>query len=101
MRQAQFYAIIKPQRRQQFKIFQFKEGNNSKLEPITEAEHNFPIAFSILVYHSFEQIEQLLLAIYKKQNFYCLHVDKKVKHTFLKKVSKHDRNIDGASKRLT
>ena len=42
---------------------------------ITEDEKNFPIAFSLLVYHNFDQLEQLLMSVYRKNNFYCLHVD--------------------------
>ena len=47
--------------------------------PISAAEENFPLAFSILMYKDVEQFERLLRAIYRPQNFYCVHVDKKSK----------------------
>ncbi|XP_075259110.1 beta-1,3-galactosyl-O-glycosyl-glycoprotein beta-1,6-N-acetylglucosaminyltransferase 4-like [Convolutriloba macropyga] len=42
---------------------------------LTEEEKNFPIAFSLVVYHNFEQIEQLFMSIYRTSNFYCIHID--------------------------
>ena len=47
------------------------------LRPISVEEANFPLAYSLLVYQSAHQIEQLLRAIYRPQNFYCIHVDGK------------------------
>ncbi|KAK6187196.1 hypothetical protein SNE40_005275 [Patella caerulea] len=41
----------------------------------TEAEKQFPIAFNILLYKDVAQVEILLRAIYRPQNYYCLHVD--------------------------
>ena len=43
---------------------------------ITEMNHSFPIAYSILFYKELEQVEYLLRAIYRPQNIYCLHLDK-------------------------
>jgi hypothetical protein len=40
-------------------------------------EIDFPLAFSMLVYNDIEQFERLLRAVYRKQNIYCIHVDKK------------------------
>ena len=54
---------------------------------VTDLERSLPVAFSILVYHNFDQVEQLLLALYRKHNFYCLHVDKKAASDFKKKVN--------------
>ena len=45
--------------------------------PISEKEKKFPIAYSILLFKDVEQFERLLRAIYRPQNFYCIHVDKK------------------------
>ena len=42
---------------------------------LTDEEKNFPIAFSLIVYHNFEQIEQLFMSIYRTSNFYCIHID--------------------------
>jgi len=46
------------------------------LEPLNSKEENFPIAFSILMYKDEQQTRRLLRAIYRPQNFYCIHVDK-------------------------
>ena len=40
-------------------------------------EQEFPLAFSILMYKSSEQVERLLRMIYRPQNVYCIHVDRK------------------------
>ncbi|XP_062570789.1 beta-1,3-galactosyl-O-glycosyl-glycoprotein beta-1,6-N-acetylglucosaminyltransferase-like [Saccostrea cucullata] len=47
------------------------------VDPLTEEEKLFSIAYSILVYDKPEQFEILLRAIYRPQNFYCIHVDSK------------------------
>lgn len=45
--------------------------------PVTDEELEFPIAFSILMHENVEQVERLLRLIYRPQNVYCIHVDKK------------------------
>ena len=47
------------------------------MSSLTHIEAAFPIAFSILMYKDIEQAERLLRAIYRPQNIYCIHVDKK------------------------
>ncbi|ESP05524.1 hypothetical protein LOTGIDRAFT_103000 [Lottia gigantea] len=42
---------------------------------ISEEERNFPIAYNILLHTDFIQAEFLLRAIYRPQNYYCVHVD--------------------------
>ena len=44
-------------------------------QTLSRQELEFPLAFSILLYQDVEQAERLLRAIYKPQNYYCLHVD--------------------------
>ena len=44
---------------------------------LTQMEAEFPIAFSLLMFKDLEQAERLLRAIYRPQNIYCIHVDKK------------------------
>jgi len=44
---------------------------------LTDLERDFPIAFSLLMFKDVEQAERLLRAIYRSQNFYCIHVDAK------------------------
>ncbi|XP_041346982.1 beta-1,3-galactosyl-O-glycosyl-glycoprotein beta-1,6-N-acetylglucosaminyltransferase-like [Gigantopelta aegis] len=48
------------------------------LDNMTSEEENFPIAFSILMFKHVSQVERLLRAIYRPQNYYCIHLDKKV-----------------------
>lgn len=40
-------------------------------------ENDYPLAFDILVHKDVEQFERLLRAIYRPQNVYCVHVDRK------------------------
>ncbi|KAL8573981.1 hypothetical protein ACOMHN_029428 [Nucella lapillus] len=47
------------------------------MESLTEVERHFPIAFSVLAFKSAAQVVQLLTAVYRPQNIYCLHLDKK------------------------
>ena len=47
------------------------------MSSLTSIEAAFPIAFSILMYKDVQQVEHLLRAIYRPQNIYCIHVDKK------------------------
>ncbi|XP_059144081.1 beta-1,3-galactosyl-O-glycosyl-glycoprotein beta-1,6-N-acetylglucosaminyltransferase-like [Physella acuta] len=51
---------------------------------MTQEEEEFPIAFSILVFKHVEMVERLLRAIYRPQNYYCIHVEAKAdKEVFL------------------
>ncbi|KAH9524980.1 Beta-1,3-galactosyl-O-glycosyl-glycoprotein beta-1,6-N-acetylglucosaminyltransferase [Bulinus truncatus] len=47
------------------------------MSPLTREEMEFPIAFGILVAEDVEMAERLLRAIYRPQNYYCIHVDSK------------------------
>ena len=47
------------------------------MHSLSQEEYEFPIAFSIMMYKDVEQTERLLRAIYRPQNFYCIHVDRK------------------------
>ena len=47
------------------------------MSSLTQTEAEFPIAYSILLFKDPEQAEILLRAIYRPQNVYCIHVDKK------------------------
>ncbi|XP_070558291.1 beta-1,3-galactosyl-O-glycosyl-glycoprotein beta-1,6-N-acetylglucosaminyltransferase-like [Ptychodera flava] len=46
-------------------------------KPVTDEEIDFPLAFSIMIHTSAYQVELLLRAIYRPQNVYCIHVDRK------------------------
>ncbi|KAK7486326.1 hypothetical protein BaRGS_00022496 [Batillaria attramentaria] len=49
---------------------------------LSEEESNFPLAYSIIVYKEANQVLNLLSAIYRPQNVYCVHVDKKAQKSF-------------------
>ncbi|PVD27135.1 hypothetical protein C0Q70_12287 [Pomacea canaliculata] len=49
---------------------------------LTEEERNFSIAYSILVFKDAHQVTQLLQAIYRPQNVYCIHVDQKADQSY-------------------
>lgn len=48
----------------------------------SDAELDFPVAFTISVYKSAQLLEKLLRAIYMPQNIYCIHIDLKSSETF-------------------
>ena len=56
---------------------EFKDNRGYIMSSLTKLEGDFPIAFSLLMYKDIEQVERLLRAIYRPQNIYCIHVDKK------------------------
>ena len=56
--------------------------------PVNSWEESFPIAYGILVYHNFAQIEELFRIIYRPQNFYCFHVDVSAEESFKEIVSR-------------
>jgi len=56
-----------------------------KLKP--NRKNDFGIAYSILVYKGPIQIEQILRAIYRPQNFYCFHIDLKSSSDFVSALS--------------
>ncbi|KAL5016436.1 hypothetical protein ScPMuIL_006025 [Solemya velum] len=48
------------------------------VDSLTEEEQDFPVAFGMLVHKEIELVERLLRAIYRPQNFYCIHIDAKI-----------------------
>lgn len=54
--------------------------------PVSDEEASFPIAYSIVVYKDVEQLERLIRAIYRPQNIYCIHIDKKAPLHFVQAV---------------
>lgn len=67
----------------------------------SKEEMEFPIAFSMLLYKEAEQAERLLLAIYRPQNLYCLHIDRNSPshvHTAMAAIAKCFENVFIASK---
>ena len=55
----------------------FKTNRSYIVDSLTQEEENFPIAYTIMMYRDVEQSERLLRSIYRPQNFYCIHIDKK------------------------
>ena len=56
------------------------------MSSLTNIEVAFPIAYSILMYKDIEQVERLLRAIYRPQNIYCIHVDRKTSHDIYRAI---------------
>ncbi|KAK3105038.1 hypothetical protein FSP39_015825 [Pinctada imbricata] len=63
------------------------EKNMFIMSSLTDEELNFPLAYSILLYKDVSQFEILLRAIYRPQNFYCVHVDLKSEKNIYDAVS--------------
>lgn len=57
------------------------------MHPLSSEEAAFPLAFSIIMFRDVELFERLLRAIYRPQNFYCVHVDKKSASTVHRAVA--------------
>lgn len=55
-------------------------------KPVTKLEEEFPLAFNILFYQNVEQLERLLRTIYRPQNQYCIHIDKKTPDSVIETV---------------
>ena len=64
----------------------FLEMRRYILKPVSQEEAEFAIAFSLLVFKDAEQVERLLRAIYRPQNYYCIHIDAKSQRVFRKAV---------------
>ncbi|PVD26133.1 hypothetical protein C0Q70_13801 [Pomacea canaliculata] len=60
----------------------FQQEYGFIMSSLTEEERNFPIAYSMLVFKDAPQVLQLLQAVYRPQNVYCIHVDKKAAPLF-------------------
>ncbi|XP_029641998.1 N-acetyllactosaminide beta-1,6-N-acetylglucosaminyl-transferase-like [Octopus sinensis] len=52
-----------------------KRGRYITLKEVTKEEEDFPLAYSIVLYKEPDQVENLLRAIYRPHNYYCIHVD--------------------------
>jgi hypothetical protein len=79
----------------------FKDAYNYKNFIASEEELDFPIAYTILTYKDAFQTEELLRAIYRPQNIYCIHVDKSASvsvHDAISSISKCFPNVFISSK---
>ncbi|XP_028414418.1 N-acetyllactosaminide beta-1,6-N-acetylglucosaminyl-transferase-like isoform X3 [Dendronephthya gigantea] len=66
----------------------FKNERGYVMKALSENEAEFPIGYAINIYKDIEQFERLLRAIYRPQNYYCIHVDKKSPDVFHRAVEK-------------
>ncbi|XP_059156034.1 beta-1,3-galactosyl-O-glycosyl-glycoprotein beta-1,6-N-acetylglucosaminyltransferase-like [Physella acuta] len=57
------------------------------MSSLTLEEEEFPIAYTIMAYKDSEMVERLLRAIYRPQNYYCIHVDLKSEESFYSAIS--------------
>ena len=57
----------------------FLEERKFVRQPVSEEELQFPIAYTIMAYKDAFQVERLLRAIYRPQNLYCIHLDRRYK----------------------
>ena len=61
---------------------------------ISDLEKDFPLAFSLVVYDSPQQVLRLLRLLYRPQNAYCIHYDSKSPHKeFYESVARCFSNI--------
>ncbi|XP_063724908.1 beta-1,3-galactosyl-O-glycosyl-glycoprotein beta-1,6-N-acetylglucosaminyltransferase 4-like isoform X2 [Symsagittifera roscoffensis] len=54
----------------------------------SEVERRWRVAYGILVYKNVDQVEQLLMSIYRQHNFHCIHVDSKATPTFKRQMER-------------
>ncbi|XP_059174353.1 beta-1,3-galactosyl-O-glycosyl-glycoprotein beta-1,6-N-acetylglucosaminyltransferase-like [Physella acuta] len=66
---------------------EFKTARGYVTCSMTQEEQEFPIAYSILVFKDVEMVDKLFRAIYRPQNYYCIHVDAKADKDFFLAVS--------------
>ncbi|KAG8447102.1 hypothetical protein GDO86_014526 [Hymenochirus boettgeri] len=58
------------------------------MEPLSEEEANFPLAYILTIHQKLDMFVKLLSAIYYPQNIYCIHIDKKSPKPFSEAVKK-------------
>ncbi|XP_055508027.1 beta-1,3-galactosyl-O-glycosyl-glycoprotein beta-1,6-N-acetylglucosaminyltransferase 7 [Leucoraja erinacea] len=53
---------------------------------MSQEEDNYPLAYIITIHKEFDMFVKLLRAIYRPQNLYCIHVDKRSPEDYQRKV---------------
>ena len=61
----------------------YKTERGYQMAPLDNDSREFVIAFNILVHKDADQVDQLLRAIYRPQNLYCIHVDSRANPEFM------------------
>ncbi|CAG5083631.1 Oidioi.mRNA.OKI2018_I69.PAR.g10424.t1.cds [Oikopleura dioica] len=80
----------------------FINERNYVMHSVSKEEEDFPLAYSFVVHKDAGQVERILRAVYRPQNVYCLHVDKKSPSAFynaLKDIASCLPNVFLAKKR--
>ena len=54
--------------------------------PVSKEEGQLPIAFGLTVYKGARPLERLLRAVYKPNNAYCIHIEKRTSAVFRKAI---------------
>ena len=77
------------------KFFVSAKTCQSFVRPITisSEELAFPLAFAILIHENIDQFDFLLRTIYRRSNYYCIHVDKKAPETLYQAVRERARCV--------
>lgn len=68
---------------------------------VSDAEQNFPLAYSLVVHKNAPMVERILHAIYAPHNIYCIHYDQKSSPVFrnvIKNLARCTPNVFIASK---
>ena len=60
----------------------YRSSRGYVLQPVSAEEANFPLAISLVVFKDAHLVERLLRAIYRPQNYYCIHIDGKARTAF-------------------
>ncbi|KAG5834305.1 hypothetical protein ANANG_G00260140 [Anguilla anguilla] len=51
--------------------------------PLSNEEHQFPLAYSLVVHKHASMVERILHAVYMPHNIYCIHYDRKSSRRFI------------------
>ena len=84
------------------KCEKFISERNYITDSLSKEEEDFPLAYSFVVHKDAGQVERLLRAVYRPQNVYCIHIDKKADflvYDALKRVADCFPNVFLAKKR--
>ena len=65
---------------------QYRNSRDFIMTPPDGPEADFPLAFNILFHRNVEQFERLLRVLYRPQNQYCIHVDRKTPDDILESI---------------
>ncbi|VDO01250.1 unnamed protein product [Rodentolepis nana] len=71
--------------------FNFNGSGSKSWQRILKEEEEFPLAYTIMAFERPDQVWRLLRSVYRPQNYYCIHFDRKspelLKKWLLRKIS--------------